>query len=194
MNRRGAPAPPDLARQGHIDRAGQEAGAPILRFIVPLPLHEPRSSGRESAHTKKSQSRLTSAATNWWWFLGPMPAQTRMEAHHEQRQAQPDANGARPWAHKQAMHDRFRYRPESLSGRSWLRPERPHSEKASRRGSNCPAPNLLGHRQGPIENRQADHFGLGVMRTVLDAFGREEKRAGGVNRAALLPLPGQDVG
>jgi len=54
---RGAPAPPDLARRGHTDRAGLEPRAPIPRFMVRMDaqkrkeaFHEPGSSGRESAH------------------------------------------------------------------------------------------------------------------------------------------------
>ena len=33
---RGASAPPDVARQGHIDRAGLKPRIPIPRFMAPM--------------------------------------------------------------------------------------------------------------------------------------------------------------
>ncbi len=71
---------PFLSRRfdSHIFRASRFCPPPVNRTP-----HEPCSSGRESAHTKRSQSRLTSATTKQWRFMVSMHTQERTEALHE---------------------------------------------------------------------------------------------------------------
>ena len=48
-------------------------------------------------------------------------------------------------------------------------------------------------RERPVEDRQADDFRPGHMRSMPDAFGRMEERARGVRHTGFLPFTGEHV-